>query len=230
MKARASTACFVHGVVRFVQYVVDVTSVQARTGARRRAATQQDLLDATKRLLERGAPMAGVSVADIVGEAGVVRTTFYLHFKDKLDLVTALAHEQVVWIEEAGQTGQRAGSDPDLTRPTVDRATQAIVARWTENHAVLSAIIETAEHDPGVREIWRRGIHEVAGAAAELFAAHWREHPELAPAAPATIAEVLAWMIERSCHQIARDPARADEVAAALGEVVWRVLHPGAGD
>jgi hypothetical protein len=32
-------------------------------------------------------------------------------------------------------------------------------------------------------------------------------------------------MIERSCHQIARDPARRDDVADALAEVIWRVLH-----
>jgi len=206
-----------------------MTSVQARTGARRRAATQQDLLDATRRLLERATPMADLSIADIVAEAGVVRTTFYLHFKDKLDLVTALAQEQVVWIEEAGRTGQRAGADPDLTRATVDRATREIVERWVDNHAVLAAIIETAEHDPGVQEIWRRGIHEVAAAAGELFDGHWRAHPALAPAAPAMVAEVLTWMIERSCHQIARDPASGAAVAAALGEVIWRVLHPAHG-
>jgi hypothetical protein len=40
------------------------------------------------------------------------------------------------------------------------------------------------------------------------------------------VAEVLTWMIERSCHQIARDPATADAVARALSEVIWRALHP----
>jgi hypothetical protein len=35
-------------------------------------------------------------------------------------------------------------------------------------------------------------------------------------------------MIERSCHQIAGDPAVRDQVTTALAEVIWRVLHPRA--
>jgi AcrR family transcriptional regulator len=201
------------------------TSAQARSGARRRAGTQQDLLDATVRLLERGAPLAAVTIADIVREAGVVRTTFYGHFKDRTELVTALAAEQLHWIAQAGQTGQRAAADPDLSRQTVGKAVEELVQGWVERRTVLSAIIETAEHDPAVHELWRRGIHDVATTAAALFTAHWDAHPDLRPNAPTTVAEVLTWMIERSCHQIARGPQEVDAVADALAEVIWRVLH-----
>lgn len=204
-------------------------SVQARTGARRRAATQQDLLDATTRLVERGTPMTGLSVGDIVAEAGVVRTTFYLHFPDKLALVRALAEEQAAWLEETGQAGHRAAAGPDLTRERVDATVAGIVGRWAEKRAVLSAIIETAEHDPRVREVWIAAIGQVAGAAHATFSRHWDAHPELAPQAPERVAEILTWMIERACHQVARDDASAAEVATALAEVIWRVLHPAAG-
>jgi len=196
-------------------------TVQARTGERRRAATQEDLLHATRRLLEQGAPLASLSVERIVAEAGVVRTTFYLHFRDKYELIERLAAEQEAWIETIGLGTL---DDADLSRPTVQKAIDQIVAGWVENRAVLAAIIELAEYDERMRETWRAMMHAVATVAAGVFAAHWNTAGG-APANTPAVAEVLTWMIERSCHQITRDPARRDEVAESLAEVIWRVLH-----
>ena len=198
-------------------------TVQARTGERRRQATQGDLLEATKRLLQAGATMASLSVEKIVAEAGVVRTTFYLHFREKHDLIERLADEQVAWLEE---TGAKAVADPELNRETVHRTVAEIVERWADNHAVLSAIIELAEYDERMRDKWRSAMHEVAGVATRLFRGYW-ETTHLAPEDPEMVAEVLTWMIERSCHQIAGDPDARADVADALAEVIWRVLHPG---
>jgi AcrR family transcriptional regulator len=196
-------------------------TVQARTGERRRAATQDDLLQATKRLLAQGAPLASLSVEKIVAEAGVVRTTFYLHFRDKYELIEQLATEQEAWIETIGQG---ALADPALSRETIRQTVREIVDGWVENHAVLAAIIELAEYDERMRTTWRTIMHSVASVAAGVFAAHWNDAGG-APANPTLVAEVLTWMIERSCHEIAGDPARRDDVADALAEVIWRVLH-----
>lgn len=177
------------------------------------------------RLLDRGAPLAAVTISDIVREAGVVRTTFYAHFKDRTELVTALAAEQLQWIVSAGQTGQETAADPDLSYPTVRRAVEQLVHGWVQRRVVLSAIIETAEHDPAVHELWRQGIHHVAAIAAGLFATHWDAHPDRRPPAPEKVAETLTWMIERSCHQITQDTSEVETVVDALAEVIWRVLH-----
>jgi AcrR family transcriptional regulator len=197
-------------------------TVQARAGERRRAATQEDLLEATKRLLAAGASLASLSVERIVSEAGVVRTTFYLHFRDKYDLLERLAAEQEAWIEEAGRAARR---DPSLSRETIRRTIDDIVSQWVENHAILAAIIELAEYDPRMQETWRRTMSSVASVAAGVFRPHWVEHATT-PRYPDTVAEVLAWMIERSCDQIANDPNMRDKVADSLAEVIWRVLHP----
>ena len=202
-------------------------TVQAKTGERRRAATQLDLINATKRLLEGGASIQELTIEGICREAGVVRTTFYLHFNEKTDLIKALAQEQVEWIEEAGR---RTASDPELTRGTVEASIDEIVNRWVSNQAVLAAIIDLAEHDPELERTWQAAIQEVGVVAAGVFDEHWKLHPEWAPQNPAAVAEVLSWMIERSCHKIARDPDRRDEVAASLAEVIWRVLHPQVSD
>src|SRR5439155_4911859 len=131
-----------------------------RTDDRRRtsAATRGALLDATKRLLAGGTTFAALKVEDIVEEAGMSRATFYLHFRDKSELVTALAADQVAWRDEIGA---EALTDPAMRRETLREMITNIVAQWAENRAVLSAIIEVAEYDPAMADTWRTAMHEV---------------------------------------------------------------------
>lgn len=201
---------------------MNAQSVNARTGERRRAATQQDLLDATTRLLEGGAPLASLSIEKIVREAGVVRTTFYLHFSGKHELVEQLAAEQVAWF---ASTGLGARSDPELTRETVRRTVDEIVAMWARHQAVISAIIELAEYDDRMRATWGTAMRDVAARASDVFRAHWAT-TGLTPEDPGRVAEALTWMIERCCHQVLRDPDAHESISASMAEIIWRTLHP----
>ena len=192
----------------------------ARTDRRRTGpATRADLLAAATRLLTAGSTVAGLSVDRIVDEAGMSRATFYLHFKDKTELVAALAEDQVAWRETIGA---KALADRSVTRDTVRAMLAEIVDRWIENRAVLAAIIEVAEYDPAMSDTWRTAMLEVADVAAAQFRIRWQgaaDHPD-----PDTLAEVFTWMFERSCHQILRDPTRRDAVTDTLTEIIWRVL------
>jgi AcrR family transcriptional regulator len=192
----------------------------ARTDRRRTGpATRADLLAAATRLLTGGSTVAGLSVDRIVDEAGMSRATFYLHFKDKTELVAALAEDQVAWRETIGA---KALADRSVTRDTVRAMLAEIVDRWIENRAVLAAIIEVAEYDPAMSDTWRTAMLEVADVAAAQFRIRWQgaaDHPD-----PDTLAEVFTWMFERSCHQILRDPTRRDAVTDTLTEIIWRVL------
>jgi AcrR family transcriptional regulator len=183
-------------------------------------ATRADILDATKRLLTGGASVAKLSADRIVREAGMSRATFYLHFKDKNELVAALAEDQVAWRDEIGAG---ALAEADLDRATLDRMIAEIVARWADIRAVLAAIIEVAEYDPAMAETWRHAMHEVAETAGAAFRRRWQDRSD-GPGDPETVAEIFTWMFERSCHQILRDPSRQDAVADSMAEIIWRTL------
>lgn len=196
--------------------MTDARIDRRRTGL----ATRADLLAATTRLLEAGSSMSALRVERIVEEAGMSRATFYLHFKDKTELLAALAEDQVAWRDTIGA---EALSDPAVSREAVHAMLSEIVGRWIDNRAVLAAIIEVAEHDPEMNETWRTAMHEVAEVAAAQIRLRWQgelnRHPD-----PETLAEIFTWMFERTCHQILRDPGRRDDVAQALTDIVWRVL------
>jgi TetR/AcrR family transcriptional regulator, ethionamide resistance regulator len=201
-------------------------TIQATSGRRRREATVADLLDATRRLLAAGTPVAQLSIERIVAEAGLARATFYLHFKDKHALITRLADDEVAWREEIGA---EILADPHLQRAALDQIMLEIVSRWVADQPVLSAIIELAEYDPAVRVTWRAAMHQVAVKAATQFQARWVDSPDRPPD-PDMIAEIFTWMFERSCHQLLSDPSRAESVASSMAEIIWRVLDYRAAD
>src|SRR6266851_2346612 len=105
-------------------------SAQALVGRRRREASAQDVLAATRRLLARGEPVAHLSVGRILAEAGVARATFYACFPDKHAVIGQLAQESLAWRAEVSGDALR---DPHMTRATLDELMRAIVRQWRAN-------------------------------------------------------------------------------------------------
>lgn len=194
--------------------------MQARTGARRRAATRSEIVEATRRLLLAGESYGALSMERIAREADVSRATLYLHFKDKKDVIAQLADGIV---EQRFALGAESLADPHIGREVLDQIIVDMVDRWVADGPILDAIVELAEQDVEMREVWSTAIHEVGAMGAELMRARWG-----ASAADRVDAEmvgqVLAWMFERSTHQLARVPADRERLTHAVAEVVWRVF------
>jgi AcrR family transcriptional regulator len=177
---------------------------------RTRELTRADLIAATKRLLQHGTSVANLSVDKIVSEAGMARATYYLHFRDKFELVAGLMDDVIAWRD---QVGAEALEDPGMPRETLDAILATIVGQWAADHA----------YDPRMAELWRAAIGDVAEEAARHFRIRWEVQPG-APPDVDTIAELLSWMFERACHQMLVDPDRHETVAAGMSEIIWRVL------
>ena len=195
-------------------------SAQARSGARRREATQTAILDATRRLLIDGERFPTLSMERVALEAGVSRATLYLHFVDKKDILGRLA-DQVM--EQRFSLGAELLADPDIGRDAFDRVVAELVDRWIRDARLLDAIIQLAEEDDHMRSVWTTAINELGNMGAELMDRRWGGGPSSHRDAH-TIGQALAWMFERSTHQLTRDPSRRDEVVGAIAEVLWRVF------
>jgi AcrR family transcriptional regulator len=201
-------------------------TVQAGVGRERRAATRQQILDALRRLLEEGAPVAGLSVERIVRAAGVSRATFYVHFTGKAELVTALSDQDMEpWLAHA----LPVLADPTSDRDAFAKIVRELVASWRAHAAVSASLVELSEYDAAVREAWHGIVHRLAGELAAHLKRRWAGRAALAGSDPDVMAEVIAWMVERVCHQMLRAgaPQDDDRVAAALAEAIWRIIEPG---
>lgn len=196
-------------------------SVQARSGARRREATQAAIIGGLRQLLSGGEPYSTVSIDQIAKAAGVSRATFYLHFADKKQVMFHLAYEIV---EQRFAIGAESLADPHIGRDALTAVVTEMVDRWMADARLLDAVVQLGEEDPAMREVWVDAIHEVGAMGAKLMRARWGDNPS-AYGDPETLGQVLAWMFERSAHQLTRDPSRRDDVIQAVAEVVWRVFE-----
>ncbi|MEV4757885.1 TetR/AcrR family transcriptional regulator [Micromonospora sp. NPDC049559] len=119
----------------------------------RRASVEAQVLATTGRLLREGTPFTELGVQRIAAEAGVARSTFYSHFRDKTDLLLRLAGTMqrtaldigVSWRPETGPEG-------------LAEVFLQVVRVYREYEPVLTAINEVAAYDRTVREFWVRGL------------------------------------------------------------------------
>lgn len=194
-------------------------TVAARVGGRR-DATQTAILEATRRLLETGAPLASLSVGRIVEEASVSRATFYLHFPDKQDLISRLAEDQM---KQWRLLGSRLLDNPDFTRKDLEEALGEIIAIWRAEGTVLGALIEVAEYDEAAKDAWTGVVGAIGLEAAEVLATR---RPELSRDEAEALGTAISWTIERTCHEMLEpEPDKRSDarLKTALTDIIWRV-------
>jgi len=195
-------------------------TAQARSGARRRKATREQIVQAMERLIVAGTDYDALTMADIAKEASVSRATLYLHFADKRDIIAELASRIVA---QRFDIGAEIVADPRMDRTEMRAVVSNMMRRWLEDAALLRAIVRLAEQDPAAHEIWVAAVHEVGDMGAALMRQRWGNGPgDFADAR--TLGRVLAWMFERSARQLAVDPQAQEQTIDAVAEVVWRVI------
>jgi AcrR family transcriptional regulator len=113
---------------------------EAETPTRGNPETRQQILKAALRALEQK-NVAEVRVDDIVQEAGVARGTFYIYFRDKLDVLKALSwelHEEL--FNESHVALDRRSNAYDRLRQSLRR----VIDNWLEHGNVFTSITQLA--------------------------------------------------------------------------------------
>jgi AcrR family transcriptional regulator len=192
-------------------------------GERSRAATRARLLEAGRKLLaERG--LHGVTTHEIAAAAGVASGTFYLHFRDKAELLGVIAEETILALRERleAATAPFRGS-----RQAVPAFTEALVGFAEENREVVRILFS---RDADAAAVEADVLSELAHGIAENRRARIAsgEHPPgldpdvLAQALVGLLARVVAWWVE--------DPRRAtrETVVDTLTRIQLTGTHPPA--
>ncbi|MEU1588832.1 TetR/AcrR family transcriptional regulator [Micromonospora sp. NPDC005710] len=123
-----------------------------------RAAVEARVLAATEGLLKQGIRFTDLGVQRIAAEAGVARSTFYTHFRDKTELLMRLAGTM-----RESSFDRTGGWDPGGPGDPLARLTEvfADVIRIYRTYApVLAAVSEVAAYDEAVREYWAAGLEQ----------------------------------------------------------------------
>ncbi|WP_030178822.1 TetR/AcrR family transcriptional regulator [Streptomyces sp. NRRL S-813] len=128
------------------------TTRRPSTANDRRAALEMRILSVIEECLNGGVTYTELSVEQIAHAAGISRSTFYLYFRDKVDVLLRLSgslKKESYAIAAAWKPTSADGGVDGLARTY-----ELILAHYREHAALLTAINEVAAYDPVVREAW----------------------------------------------------------------------------
>jgi AcrR family transcriptional regulator len=202
-----------------------ITRKTQSSRAVRRDEIRNRLLDVVERLLEEGESYTEISVERLVGEAKMSRSTFYVYFEDKGDLLRAWFGEITAEIEDAARDWWAL--DAGATRDELREALSKIVKTYRPHTTLMAAVYDAAAYDPGVRELVAGMMNwNVAGLRSHIKAGQKAGFidPDLLPQQTAAW---LQWMAERGLHQLVRNatPAEVERLIDAYTSIVWNTLY-----
>jgi AcrR family transcriptional regulator len=205
-----------------------VTRKTQGSRAERRDQIKARLLAAVESLLADGENFTELSVERLVSLAGVSRSTFYVYFEDKGELIRAWLAEIISELDVAAQAWWAL--DGDATWDDLRAALNRVVTVYRPHTTLMAAAFDAAAYDTGVRgqvdEMMQRNI---AGLRKHIRTGQRTGSvDERLPAAQT--AAWLTWMAERGLHRLVRDAAddELDMLVDAYTSIVWNTLYAGA--
>lgn len=175
--------------------------------------------------LAEDAPFRDLTVDEISSEAGISRSAFYLHFRDKHDLLLAALDQVSADLAQlADGWWQGEGSPAELVR----RAISGVISVYGEHASLLRIAAEVSTYDEEAREAWLRIIERFIAATSKHIASEQRKGLITGSLDPVATAEALVWMAERSEYiYLGRGDRTPEEIVEQLTAVWIAALYPG---
>jgi AcrR family transcriptional regulator len=202
-----------------------VTRRSQSTRTQRRDEARRRLLGVVAKLLEDGESFTEISVERLVSEAGMSRSTFYVYFEDKGDLLRAWFEDVTAEISDAATGWWALG--PDATQAELRAALDQVVKTYKPHTTLMAATYDAAAYDASVRELVDGMMaSNVAGLRKHIKAGQSAGFIDPTLPAPQTAAW-LTWMAERGLHQLVRTAAGAEleRLIDAYTAIVWNTLY-----
>ncbi|MGW3995475.1 TetR/AcrR family transcriptional regulator [Amycolatopsis sp. NPDC004772] len=198
-----------------------VTRPAGRKRQDRREELERRLFAATEELVGEGESFTELSVERLAAAAGISRSTFYVHFEDKGDLVRRLAGSVLTELREVSSTWWQTADQAGLAE-----AVTAIVAVYRRRAAAFTVISETAAYDPTVAAEVQALMQAIIDATRDAIE-RGQAAGVMRPVRPAETAAVLTWMVERAGSHLVRgtEPEHDENVVEVLTDIIRTTLY-----
>ncbi|MEV6377569.1 TetR/AcrR family transcriptional regulator [Micromonospora musae] len=196
-------------------------------GSDRRLPVEAQILAATERLLAEGESFTELGVQRIAREAGVARSTFYMHFADKTELLLRLAESftgvafGIAREWEPAPDGPPVGDSVGLD--ALAAGFREILAVYRQHSGVLAAITEVSGYEPVIRRFWRARLDQFLVRTVQVLEEEKRAGRVPAEVDIAAASRLIVLGGERFlADHVATDDGSGDEAAAReLAETWW---------
>ena len=176
-------------------------------------------------LVENRVRYADLSVEAIITAGGISRSTFYVYFDDKGDLLVAMAQDVIGDLLADGASWWELPVDG--TREDLRKALRVPIDTYRKHRTILGAIAETAAYEPRAQQQQQNLIDQVVSALTTYIGDAQRAGVADAHLDAARTAQWLIWMIERGLYQLVgtADDDEVERQLDSLVEIVWRVVY-----
>jgi AcrR family transcriptional regulator len=202
------------------QYMPSITRPRTHP-SKRRAETETAVLAAVERLLIDGASFTELSVQRIADEAGVARSTFYLSFQDKTEVLLRLTSSMKDELFAMGEGWRPVGPDGGVEGLTAVFVRQ--LQYYRERAPLLAAINEVTAYDEALREETIQSLTRFTKRTIARLREEQRAGRLSSEVDPVAAGQVLTWSGEQVIARQVGIGERKDDakVARALAEQQW---------
>ncbi|MFF7681033.1 TetR/AcrR family transcriptional regulator [Actinacidiphila glaucinigra] len=205
-----------------------MASITCRRGAKvgRPTSAEADVLASTQRLPAGGATFTELGVQQICTEAGVARSTFYSHFRERTDLLLRLANQLMASSFDVTSAWQPAAGADGL-----EEAFLHVIQVYRRHAAVRRALAEVATYDSAVRDYFTAELNQFTDWTVKILRAEQEAGRTPAGLDPVSATRIIVTGGERALTDqvtsadAASDPAFARELAHTWWHGVYR--RPG---
>ncbi len=181
------------------------------------------LQQALERLLARGFTITALSINALAREAGIARATFYLHFRDKGELIARLIAR--VEDEVVGAGGLWFVHAEDANYEDLRAAMTRFFEVYLKHQAILAAAAETAPYDVQVATLHKRMLERFVAESRQAvtrIADSGRAYRPL----PSMLAEVLSWSVNHTYVRYGKalDASARQAFIETWTHVVWHSI------
>ena len=195
------------------------TTAGRRTQTQQRRGDRQELLLTTVERLLADRSFRDLTVADVMAEAGLPRTTFYRYFPD-LEAILLLGVARVS--EELGAAASLWLTDVTDPVGSLRPSAAALIDVYVAHGRLLLAFAEAAASAPAVQTSWQTAINGFVDlATARITELVTAGRTDLSHARETATA--LIWMTERYLLETyGRGPTLPADTAIDVLELIWR--------
>jgi AcrR family transcriptional regulator len=188
----------------------------------RQTTTESQVAAAVERLLAGGAGFTELGVRQILDEAGIARSTFYAHYRDKTDLLLRVAGGLKQKMFDTVLAYHVGDHEEEGVEGLADSMLE-IIKYYREHAPLLRAVNEVAGYDSVVRDYWNAEIQRWVDACVETLTAEKEAGRAPADLDVVTASELIIRGGDRQVfHHVAADDGTRDvQVARELALIQW---------
>jgi AcrR family transcriptional regulator len=209
--------------------MASITRKSSGGRAARREEIKATMTEAVETMLEGGESFAEISVERLAAAGGLSRSTFYVYFEDKADLLETLTEEVIDGVLEAGK---RWWEDlpPTLSHNELEIALRGVLEHYRTHGPLMRARLQAHSYDGvSARRFKETMDRATRGIAAHIEAGQRSGHvrSEIDPEATG------AWfgcMVERGLFLLNNTDTEidVDRLGKSVADIIWNTLYDGA--